>query len=219
MSISIGFIGFIGFCRFYRFLSVLSVCASRALRHPPRYVIIHAMKFLFASDNFKGSLTCRETAALLDRAAREVFPDCETDSVPVADGGEGSVEAVIDATGGEMIRRTVTGPLWEPVTKTSYPGHRALRFRGRGRGTHLRRRDRRASHERERADVAGRSHEQSGTALLRCRRKSLPYAARGNALTRSEPYLNAQRHPSTSALFVMMFKISRSVSFMPTFPI
>ena len=71
------------------------------------------MKLLFASDSFKGSLTSDQTAALLKKAAEEVFGPCECDSVPVADGGEGTVEAVIAAEKGEMITAKVHGPLME----------------------------------------------------------------------------------------------------------
>ena len=74
-----------------------------------------AMRFLFASDSFKGSLSSVKIAELLTRAAKEVFPDCSCDWVPMADGGEGTAEAVIMATGGEWVSVTVTGPLGEPV--------------------------------------------------------------------------------------------------------
>ncbi len=71
------------------------------------------MKLLFASDSFKGSLRSDRTIELLGRAAREVFGDCETDGVPVADGGEGTTEAVVKARNGEIIPVTVHGPLLE----------------------------------------------------------------------------------------------------------
>ncbi len=71
------------------------------------------MKLLFASDSFKGSLTSEKTKELLDRAAREVFGDCETSGVPVADGGEGTVDAVVAAEGGEIVTVPVHGPRME----------------------------------------------------------------------------------------------------------
>ncbi len=74
------------------------------------------MKLLFASDSFKGSLTSEETAELLRIAAEEVFGACVCDGVPVADGGEGTTEAVVKAVGGEMRTLSVHGPLMEPVT-------------------------------------------------------------------------------------------------------
>ena len=71
------------------------------------------MNFLFASDSFKGSLTSENTAALLTRAAEEVFGPCSCEGVPVADGGEGTVDAVIAAENGEKIMVPVHGPLME----------------------------------------------------------------------------------------------------------
>ena len=73
------------------------------------------MRLLFASDSFKGSLTSEQTAALLTKAANEVFGECETSGVPVADGGEGTVDAVIAAEHGEKITLTVHGPVMAPV--------------------------------------------------------------------------------------------------------
>ncbi|MGX8698531.1 MAG: glycerate kinase family protein [bacterium] len=74
------------------------------------------MKFLFASDSFKGTLSSSQTAALLAKAAREVFGEIEYAGVPVADGGEGTVEAVIAAENGSWVETTVYGPLMERVT-------------------------------------------------------------------------------------------------------
>ena len=71
------------------------------------------MKLLFASDSFKGSLSSETTVRLLTKAAEEVFGACETGGVPVADGGEGTVDAVIAAENGTMIRVPVHGPLME----------------------------------------------------------------------------------------------------------
>ncbi len=74
------------------------------------------MKLLFASDSFKGSLTSEQTIALLTRAAKEVFPNpvvCE--GVAVADGGEGTIQAVVSAEHGEMIEAQVHDPLFRPI--------------------------------------------------------------------------------------------------------
>ena len=74
------------------------------------------MKLVFAPDSFKGSLSALEGARLLDRAARACFGnDVETLLIPMADGGEGTAEALCTALGGEMRLCTVTGPLGEPV--------------------------------------------------------------------------------------------------------
>lgn len=74
------------------------------------------MRFLFASDSFKGTLSSQRTAELLTQAAKEVFPDCRCDSVEVADGGEGTTDAVVSAVGGDRIEVKVHGPLWEERT-------------------------------------------------------------------------------------------------------
>ena len=71
------------------------------------------MKFLFASDSFKGTLSSRRTAELLTRAAQEIFPGCECRCLEVADGGEGTTEAVLSAAGGRRMEAMVCGPLWE----------------------------------------------------------------------------------------------------------
>lgn len=77
------------------------------------------MKFLFASDSFKGTITSEQSIRLLREAAHKIFPGCETYGVPVADGGEGTVDAVIAAVHGSMREVTVKGPLWEE-TKAAY---------------------------------------------------------------------------------------------------
>lgn len=71
------------------------------------------MKFLFASDSFKGTLSSEKTSELLTKAAKEVFGECECSGIPVADGGEGTTEAVINAVKGKKVPITVHGPLME----------------------------------------------------------------------------------------------------------
>ena len=71
------------------------------------------MKLLFASDSFKGSLSSEQTVELLAKAAREVFGEIEYSGVPVADGGEGTVDAVVQAEHGEYITVEVYGPLMD----------------------------------------------------------------------------------------------------------
>jgi glycerate kinase len=71
------------------------------------------MKLLFASDSFKGSLSSEKTQELLTAAAKEVFGEVECSGVPVADGGEGTVDAVIAAEKGELIHAEVYGPLMD----------------------------------------------------------------------------------------------------------
>ena len=74
------------------------------------------MKFLFASDSFKGTLSSEQIIRLLTESAKEAFPVCETAGTLIADGGEGTVDAVIAMTKGELIRVPVHGPLMEETT-------------------------------------------------------------------------------------------------------
>ena len=74
------------------------------------------MKLLFASDSFKGSLSCAQTAALLERAAKEVFGSYECDAVMAADGGEGTVDAVIAAERGQHLSAQVHDPLMNKIS-------------------------------------------------------------------------------------------------------
>ncbi len=74
------------------------------------------MKLIFASDSFKGTLSSVKTIELLTQAAHEIFGVCETFGVPVADGGEGTIEALIAARNGSKISVEVHNPLMEKVT-------------------------------------------------------------------------------------------------------
>jgi glycerate kinase len=73
------------------------------------------MKIVIAPDSFKESLSAMQVAQVIEDGFREIFPDAHYVKLPVADGGEGTVQAMIDATGGQRIERAVTGPLGEPV--------------------------------------------------------------------------------------------------------
>ncbi|MER3500279.1 MAG: glycerate kinase [Candidatus Fervidibacterota bacterium] len=73
------------------------------------------MRFVIAPDSFKGSSSAKEVAQAIAEGLREALPDAECDLVPMADGGEGTVEALVAATGGEIVKVRVTGPLGEPV--------------------------------------------------------------------------------------------------------
>lgn len=76
------------------------------------------MRFLFASDSFKGTLSSEQIIHLLNESANKIFPGCETMGVPIADGGEGTVDAVIAVTKGEIREIPVHGPLMEETTAT-----------------------------------------------------------------------------------------------------
>ncbi|MBK0080573.1 glycerate 2-kinase [Kosakonia sp. S58] len=73
------------------------------------------MKIVIAPDSYKESLSATQVAQAIEKGFREIFPDAHYVSVPVADGGEGTVEAMIAATQGTMHTARVTGPLGEPV--------------------------------------------------------------------------------------------------------
>ncbi|PNF09337.1 glycerate 2-kinase [Enterobacter cancerogenus] len=73
------------------------------------------MKIVIAPDSYKESLSATEVAQAIEKGFREIFPDALYVSVPVADGGEGTVEAMIAATRGTEQHAVVTGPLGEKV--------------------------------------------------------------------------------------------------------
>lgn len=73
------------------------------------------MKIVIAPDSYKESLSAVEVAAQIEAGFKEVFPDAEYLTVPMADGGEGTVAALVAATHGRMVKKTVTGPLGEAV--------------------------------------------------------------------------------------------------------
>ncbi|QHZ44878.1 glycerate kinase [Bacillus sp. NSP9.1] len=77
------------------------------------------MKIVIAPDSFKESMTSPEAAASIEKGFKAVLPDAEYIKIPVADGGEGTVQALVDATGGELMYKQVTGPLGTPV-KAAY---------------------------------------------------------------------------------------------------
>lgn len=74
------------------------------------------MKFVIAPDSFKGSRTAAQIAAAIKSGLTRVFPDAEYVLIPMADGGEGTVQSLVDATAGRKISAVVTGPLSTPVT-------------------------------------------------------------------------------------------------------
>jgi glycerate kinase len=69
------------------------------------------MKILLTFDSFKGNLSAREVCEMVREGIQSVRSDVETVILPMADGGEGTAEALMSALGGEWIPRTVTGPL------------------------------------------------------------------------------------------------------------
>ena len=73
------------------------------------------MKIAIAPDSFKECLTADEVAGAIEEGVRRALPDCVTVCVPMADGGEGTVDALIAATNGRIVELTGTGPMGTPV--------------------------------------------------------------------------------------------------------
>jgi len=69
------------------------------------------MKIVIAPQGFKGNLTALEVARAIEQGIKRVVPDATTTLKPMADGGEGTVQALVDATGGKMMVTEVTDPL------------------------------------------------------------------------------------------------------------
>ncbi|QLE84948.1 glycerate kinase [Shewanella sp. Scap07] len=73
------------------------------------------MKIVIAPDSYKESLSAMDVANEIERGFRQIIPQADYLKVPVADGGEGTVQSMVDATDGQLIDVTVIGPLGEPV--------------------------------------------------------------------------------------------------------
>ena len=72
-------------------------------------------QILLVPDSFKGTLSSNQVCKLMEAQLTRFFPEAHIDSLPVADGGEGSVDAFLTAAGGRKVTKTVTGPFGEPV--------------------------------------------------------------------------------------------------------
>ena len=73
------------------------------------------LKIVIAPDSFKGSLSASEAANAIDKGIKNAFPNAETYLLPVADGGEGTMETLVAATNGQIKEALVTGPLGNQV--------------------------------------------------------------------------------------------------------
>lgn len=73
------------------------------------------MRIVFAPDSFKGTLSAQRICELLDVSAKKIFPDCQTVGIPISDGGEGAVDAIIPSVNGEYITIIARNPLGNPV--------------------------------------------------------------------------------------------------------
>ena len=74
------------------------------------------MKIILAPDSFKGSMTATEITSYMSQSILETYPHAEVHALPVGDGGEGTMEALVNATNGKFETVSVTGPLGNQVT-------------------------------------------------------------------------------------------------------
>lgn len=73
------------------------------------------MKILIAPDSFKGSVTAVEFCEIAEETIKRLSPESEVVKLPLADGGEGTVESLVSCTGGRIEKAIVKGPLGDPV--------------------------------------------------------------------------------------------------------
>ena len=74
------------------------------------------MKIILAPDSFKGNLTSLEVAEALEKGVKRVLPKANCIKIPMADGGEGTVQSLVDGVGGKFIRKRVIGPSGQKVS-------------------------------------------------------------------------------------------------------
>ncbi|WP_142828329.1 glycerate kinase [Planococcus soli] len=74
------------------------------------------MKILIAPDSFKGSMTAVEAAEAMAEGVQDAFPQSAVVKMPIADGGEGTMAALVSATGGKMVEAVVEDPLGRKIT-------------------------------------------------------------------------------------------------------
>ncbi|HOF03220.1 MAG TPA: glycerate kinase, partial [Atribacterota bacterium] len=73
------------------------------------------MKIIIAPDSFKGSLSAIEVSEAIAQGVKQAYPNAIIEKVPMADGGEGTVECLVNATHGQIYQQEVIGPLEETV--------------------------------------------------------------------------------------------------------
>lgn len=77
------------------------------------------LRFVVAPDSYKGSLRSLQAGTIMARAIKEQFPDADIAMLPMADGGEGTMEALVSAASGTIVKRPASGPLGE-AADTAY---------------------------------------------------------------------------------------------------
>lgn len=73
------------------------------------------MNIVIAPDSYKGSVSALGVANAIEQGVLKVFPEAKVQKLPIADGGEGTVEALVATTGGQMMEEEVLGPLGTPI--------------------------------------------------------------------------------------------------------
>lgn len=73
------------------------------------------MKIIIVPDSFKESMSAFEATEVMEAGFKKALPNAEYIKIPMADGGEGTVQALVDATYGEIVQKTVTGPDGKPI--------------------------------------------------------------------------------------------------------
>jgi len=72
-------------------------------------------KIILAPDSFKGTMSAIKVCNIMEKEIKKFFPDIETVKIPVADGGEGTVDSLLEATGGKKVHVKVKGPYFETI--------------------------------------------------------------------------------------------------------
>jgi glycerate kinase len=73
------------------------------------------MRIIVAPDSFKGSLTAKQACEAMAKGIAKVMPSAEIISIPMSDGGEGTIDSLADATGGRIVRASVQDPIGRPI--------------------------------------------------------------------------------------------------------
>ena len=73
------------------------------------------MNVLIAPDSFKGSISSREVANYIEKGFKKVLTQANIKKVPIADGGEGTIDSVIESAGGSIFKAVVHDPLMRKI--------------------------------------------------------------------------------------------------------
>lgn len=77
--------------------------------------VLYLKKFLLIPDSFKGTMSSSKICSIMEKEIKQFYPEAEIVSIPVADGGEGSVDSFLSAAGGEKIKVVIKGPYMEDM--------------------------------------------------------------------------------------------------------